>query len=250
MNRWLIICALSLTTGTFAANSELKDNRDITMVEPTVQTVMATGTGIASHAPDQAIVSLGVSTTDATSAKAQQKLNTTMDAVVRAIKGLTIEKLEVQTQWMSLNPVYNRERYEEGKEPKIVGYAASNTVQVTIPDIARASAVIDAATASGANQVNGISFGLKDEAPAREEALRSAAQDARKKAEAIASALGLEVVRVLEARTGSPSVNQPYGRSMKFDMASSAPADAPSVVEPGRVTITNQVTVVLEVRTR
>ena len=51
------------------------------------------------------------------------------------------------------------------------------------------SKILDAAAAAGANNINGISFSLRDDQPARSEALAHAAVKARESAEAIAKAL-------------------------------------------------------------
>ena len=68
--------------------------------------------------------------------------------------------------------------YEEGQPPRLTGYQASNQVTVTVRDLARLGAAVDAAVTAGANQVGGISFGLPipqaAENAAREEAVQGA----------------------------------------------------------------------------
>ena len=60
---------------------------------------------------------------------------------------------------------------------KIVGYRATNNVAVKTK-IAYAAQIFDAGIRAGANESSGISFGLRDETPFREDALRLAVKSA------------------------------------------------------------------------
>jgi len=81
----------------------------------------------------------------------------------------------------------------------IVGYLATNVVEVTLDDLAQVSKVIDTATQSGANIVRNLQYRLKNPRSVRGQALREAAEQARASAEAMASGLGLRIVRVISA---------------------------------------------------
>lgn len=218
---------------------------------PIAPVVTATGSATVARAPDQAVVMLGVATVGTTSTDAQDKLNTTLDKVVKAVKALSLPDLKVQTQWVSLQPVYEqvdyREQQRQPREPKIIGYNASNTIRVSVGDVNKAGLIIDAAIAAGANQVQGLSFELKDDRAAKDEALRSAARDARTKAEAMADALGLRVVRIVEVQSGVIARPLPSYRMAGRGPSDAMMAAAPTVVEPGEVSITEQVTVTVEV---
>jgi uncharacterized protein YggE len=221
--------------------------------EPVTPVITATGTATVSRTPDQAVITLGAATTGKTSTEAQEQLNRTMDSIVKAVKGLSLPDLKVQTQWLSLTPVYERidyrEQQQQPREPKIVGYNASNTVRVTLGDIGKVGKVIDTAIDAGANQVQGLSFELKDDRDARQEAMSAAARDAKAKTEAIAAALGLRVVRVIEAQSG-PGVRPipVYRMGGRAAMAVPEAMATPTTVEPGEVTIQEQVTVTVEVQ--
>lgn len=245
----IVACGLAapLAHAQPAGSTAVKSDPSITPV------VTATGSAVVSRTPDQAVVTLGVATTGKTSTEAQEKLNATMDKVVKAVKGLSIPDVKVQTQWLSLSPVYERIDYREQqaqpREPRIIGYNASNTVRVTVGDISKVGTIIDTAIDAGANQVQGLSFGLKDDRDARQEAMTSAARDAKAKAEAIAAALGLRVVRVLEAQSGVVQRPVPmYRMAGRGAMAPAAEAlSTPTTVEAGEVTVQEQVTVTVEV---
>jgi uncharacterized protein YggE len=247
--------ALLLASGTPAAlgGEELTRSTTMSIADPVTPVVTATGTATVSRSPDQAVVTLGVATVGKTSTEAQEKLNSTMDKIVKAVKGLSLPDIKVQTQWLSLSPVYEqvdyREQQSRPREPKIIGYNASNTVRITVGDINKVGSIIDTAIDAGANQVQGLSFELKDDRDARQEAMSAAARDAKGKVEAIASALGLRVVRIVEAQSG-PGVRPipMYRMAGRAAMAAPEALATPTTVEPGEVTVQEQVTLTVEVQ--
>ncbi len=70
-----------------------------------------------------------------------------------------------------------------GNTPSLTGYQATNLVTVTVRDITKTGAVVDAATGAGATDVSSISFRLDDqvaaEAAAREKAVLTRASQGR-----------------------------------------------------------------------
>lgn len=256
----LILLGVAGTVAPAGTTPAAVPERSITMSEPAstapapAPTITATGSATVSRAPDQAVLMLGVATVGKTSTEAQGRLNEALERVVKSVKGLDLPDLKVQTQWLSLSPVYEqidyREQQSKPREPKIIGYNASNTIRVTVGDVSKVGTIIDGAIVAGANQVQGLSFELKDDRAAKDEALRSAAQDARGKAEAMAAVLGLRIVRIIEVQSGVIAGPRPLFRGRGMAMASEAAAMAPTVVEPGEVSITEQVTVTVEVAER
>ncbi len=212
--------------------------------EPTV--ISADGGAIVSRAPDQAKVSVGVEASGKTTAEATDALNKAMERVIKAVKDTQLAGLVVQSQSVSLHPEYERQSDgRQTREPRIIGYRASNTIRVTTADVASVGQVLDKAVAAGANQVFGIGFARKDDAEARREALVKATADARSKAEAIADALGYRIVRVQRAQTGSVGVRPMYkswGRGMEF-AADVQFAPAPTPIESGQVEVSANVSV-------
>ena len=136
-------------------------------------------------------------------------------------------------------------QYTAGRSPKITGYQASNTVQIMVNDLDLLGKVIDAASDSGANNINGVSFSLKDDSTVRNQALAEASAKARASAEAIAKALNVHIVSVLSAETAETPMVRPMNRSFT---AMAMQAAAPTPIEPGDLDIQSTVTVTLEVQ--
>jgi uncharacterized protein YggE len=199
----------------------------------------------ARHAPDIAVLSTGVATL-APDANAAIRLNAErMTAVVKAIEAAGIARKDVQTSGVSLNPDYS---YEEGKPPRIRGYTASNTVNVTVREIGRLGEILDALVATGANQVNGPSFDIEDKDAVLDEARGKALAKARVRAEGYAKRLGLRVGRVVSIdETGGRGAPVPMlRRSAMNEQAMAATASAP--IAPGENVLGISLDVVYELR--
>ena len=207
-----------------------------------VHFVRATGEATVTAHPDRAQISIGV-INQASTAQAAAAANATQTTqVLDAVKRTLGDNGELKTSGYSISPQY---QYTAGRSPKITGYQASNTVLIIVNNLALLGKVIDAASDSGANNINGVSFSLKDETHVRNQALGEAAVKARNAAEAIAKALGTQVIGVLEAETAQVPTFRPLTRS--FAAMAGAP-QAPTPIEPGDLDIQASVTVTLEVQ--
>jgi uncharacterized protein YggE len=156
--------------------------------QPVVSSIRVMGDARVSAQPDRAQIDIGVSTHAARSQDAAAQNAKAVQAMLDAVRQ-AVPPAVLKTISYSLNPNY--EYHSSGGEPTINGYTANNVVQVTVDDLGRIGAVIDSATAAGANHVQGIHFTLRDEDAVRATALREAALKARAQADVLAQALGL-----------------------------------------------------------
>ena len=199
--------------------------------------------------PDRAVVRLGVMAQAPEAAEAQDQVNAAMQRVQEAVMGLDVPEQSVRTEELSLYPVYSDSRPMPGRggevqEPRITGYRASNVVSVEVAELARIGEIIDAGIEAGANQLQGVSFSLRNNAPASTQAMRLAVEEARGQAEAVADAMGMRIVRVREVIAGGYDVRPP----MPYAGARFAAADmAETSVQPGQVDVTASVTVTYEI---
>jgi uncharacterized protein len=209
---------------------------------PRPATLQVTGQAEVSETPDRVYIDIGVSTQARESQAAAAQNAGRVATVIAAVKRAAGAGAQLTTAEYSVSPNYNYPR--EGGAPVLVGYAVSNVVRVRLDDLRKVGAVIDAATEAGSNNVQNVRFALRDEESPRRQALREAAQNARQDAEALAGALGLEVVRVLAVDEQGGGVRQPlaYPRVMKMAVAA-----APTPVEPGTIDVNAAVTLTVEV---
>jgi len=160
----------------------------------TAATLRVRGEATASAPPDQVEIDFSV-LNEAREADAAARSNAKTQAeVVRALQAVLGGRGKVATQGYALRPRFH---YPKDAGQRIVGYTASNTVRVVSDDLDSTGALIDAGIAAGANQVQRLHFGLKDPAALRSQALAQAAREARVKAQAMADALQLKILRIV-----------------------------------------------------
>jgi uncharacterized protein YggE len=208
---------------------------------PTPSSIRVTGDARVTAKPDRVQIDIGVITRAPQAQQAAQESARATDAMLAALRKAAGPAAIVKTISYSLTPTY---RYRPKEEPELTGYNAANVVQVTLDELGRIGAVIDAATQAGANQVQGIQFTLRDQDTVRAEALRQAAVSARGKADVLASALHLKIVRVLSVEETSPRIMplRVYGGTPRAEMAAAAtPVEAGTLDVPADVVLTVEV---------
>jgi uncharacterized protein YggE len=180
--------------------------------------------------PDQAQIDIGVVTQGATAEAASDANSKQAKSVIDQLKAAAPAAV-IKTVNFSVNPNYKYAK--EGGAPTILGYTANNTVRMQLDDVSLVRKVIDAATKSGANNVNRLNFTLKDERPFRAQALGDAAQQARSSAEALASSLHLKLGRVLQIEEGQPVIISPP-RQVEFARSES---NTETPISPGNIDV-------------
>jgi uncharacterized protein YggE len=173
-------------------------------------------TGSVDRAPDMATIGAGVVTQSQSASGALADNAKRMTATIAALKRAGVADRDIQTASLSLQPQY---RYGDNQPPVLTGYQASNRVSVRLRDLAQAGSVIDALVASGANQVDGPSFGVDKPEAALDEARTRALATAKARADLYAKAAGLHVKRIVQIAENEVSapVMRPMAMMAKRD---------------------------------
>lgn len=206
----------------------------MTTQESTKGTLELTGSGEISVVPDVATLRLSIVTQRKTAAEAVSDNATDANAVIDKISKIGIPREDMQTEGLNLYPVY--ETNPQTNVTSVVGYRASNTISVTAP-IDLAGKVFDAGVESGVDESSGLSFGMRDPRPHREKALEIAVAAARKEAELVARAMGVQLLgpKTVQVLSGGGPIRMDSARLM---------AKAATPVLPGSLTISATVQVV------
>ena len=175
----MLLCLAILALGTGAA-----------LAEGTKLTVSGSGTVLVES--DLAVVTVGVREASTDVLVAQSTVNEKIAAIKQALLEAGAKESEINTD--SIN-IYANYDYSDNTEV-IVGYTANNTLSVRTTDIDNVGALIDAAFAAGANTLDNVQFTVQDDSEAREQALTKAVEDARRKAEVLAAAAGLQIASI------------------------------------------------------
>jgi uncharacterized protein YggE len=218
-----------------AATPGRDDNRRATRV-------MVSGDSIVQAQPDTAILTVSVVTQAKSAIDAQQDNAAKSDAVVRALKAAAGTGAEIKTSGYSLQP---QRMYREGQPPTITGYEARNSVTVTMSELNKVGALIDAAAQAGSNEVQGIAFTLRQDRPARDRALAEATREAMSKAEVLAQALGGRLVRIVEVQEEGFFQRPPQPLYQAEAMARTGAVATP--IEIGTLEVTSRVQIVAEI---
>ncbi len=235
----LLVIALALGTPMTACAQPQTATGYAMPADGTLLSVSATAD--AKRVPDIATISTGV-VTQAADANAAMRANATqMDKVMAAIRAAGVAERDIQTSGISLNPNY---KYGENQPPTIVGYQASNTVNVKVRDLSKLGKVLDTFVAQGANQVNGPSFEVDKPDEAYDEARVAALKKAQARAQTYAEALGLKVRRIVSISEGGASFPRPM--PMIRAMAADAMQQKETSVAPGESTLSVNIDVVFE----
>lgn len=197
--------------------------------------IFVTGQASVTVEPDLALLTIGVETRADTVAQARADAATAMENIVEAVKEHGLEEEDVQTQSFNIWPEYV---YPEigsgdvrGREPVLIGYTVRNTAGIKIRDIDAVGTIIDDVAEAGgdATRIEGIGFSIEDPEPFTAQLREEAVQDAKEKAEHLASLSGVSVgdlTFITEMGGGAPTA-----RTFSDD-AFAAEAFAPAATTP------------------
>lgn len=204
------------------------------------RTVSVTGVGRVSAAADLFILRLAVETQAVTASDALAENNKQAAAVLATLKDQGIQERDVQTTQLGIDPVLARQDPNDTQPPKIVGYRVRNGLSATLRNVSAAGAVIDAVVHAGGDaiRIEGISFSFADPSRLLAEARKRAIDDARARAQQLASGLDVglgNVISILESDLGGGPTPRLF---------------AATAVIPGESEVTVPVTVGYEISTK
>jgi len=196
-----------------------------------------TGSGRVVVEPDIVAIVLAVEVEKPTAGEAISEAADIMNRVIESLVKIGVSRENIATTGFSLYPVYE---YIERKTI-LRGYKVINRITVKVPTAEQAGEVIDTAVHSGANRVDSITLELSPEKykTAYQKALSLAVEEATRKAETVASAAGVEIVKILEI-----NIQQPYYTPIKYEVAEMARTP----ILEGELTVTAQVTIIFEIK--
>ena len=216
-------------------------------VKSETPTLTVSETGMVPHAPDTAFVTFGLETAGKSLNDAQRRNSSVMKNVIERLRDLQIDKERIQTSSFTVSPQYrplpNRPTDAPPASPEIIGYLVSNMMTVEIRVIDKVGVVIEEVLKAGANNFQGLHWGLRDEQAVRLSALKQAADKARQKAAVLSEALHVKLVRVLSVNEGGHVV-RPAVAMARMALESSA-GDVP--ISSGELKVEATVTLVYEI---
>ena len=207
--------------------------------------ISVSATGNSYQAPDLATVSAGVVTQAPNAQDAMAANAKKMSAIIDALKSAGVQQRHIKTSQLSLNPQYDH--HQNRNQPRIIGYQARNTVSAKSEDLERVGPMIDALVSAGANNINGVNFGIKDSVAAKSIARKAAVVEARRKAKEMAEAAGLSLGRVLRMTENTHGFGVPQRMANVMHDMDGGAAEMSTSISGGEQTLSVTVNITFEI---
>lgn len=194
-----VLLSLLLAPSLLWAQPQAEETRTITVV----------GEGSVEVAPNIATLQIGVESRAEQVEEALQTSRDAMDSILRVFQDEGIDDVDIQTSHYGIHLEHMPQGPGgPGGSGRDAVYRVSNMVSVTIRDLDRVAAIVDAAVKAGANQMWGIQFAVAEPEQYHDEAMALAMTDAEERAAYIAGLKDQAVGRLLSASEvvgGGPS---------------------------------------------
>jgi uncharacterized protein YggE len=213
--------------------------------------ITVTGDAEVRVVPDEVILTLGIETWDENLSTAKRQNDARANAVLNAVEGYGIESRYIQTDHISIEPIY--EHYDH--RGKLTGYLVRKTMVITLKDLTKFEDLLTATLDAGANYVHGIQFRTTELRQHRDKARSLAIQAAQEKAQAMAGELNQAVGKprtINENQAGWWSWYNRWWGSRGGMMTQNVIQEVGGVtlteetIAPGQITVRAQVTVSFE----
>jgi len=219
----------AISTGAMAPVAASAANIEIAVKNPVIE---LTVTETVQSAPDTASVGAGVTVRAPTASEALRLNAAQMDKVIARLRQLGIAREDIQTANFSLNAQYQYRN--DNQPPLLLGYDASNSVNVFLRKLDKVGETLDALVSAGANNLYGPNFTLEKDAEAKAAARKAAFARAQSQAQEYAAMAGYRGTRILEISETFQQMG-PIPVSAQAIAVTSASAEASPKIELGRV---------------
>ncbi len=237
----ILLVYVIILVGTMIRNN-LREHNTIGKADKMERTLSVEAEGKVTVTPNIAITTMGMTAEGKTVAEAQQKNTAVMNTLIEKVKGLGVDKADVQTTNYNIYPNYD---YTDGKQT-IRNYQVNQSVTIKIRDLTKANQILALAGEVGANNVSGLQFTVDDRDSYKEKARQEALKKVAAKRDALAASLGVKLRSIVTYNeyevTGGADAYKNYG------MGGTPEAVANPSVEAGSNEIAVHVTVVFEVQ--
>jgi uncharacterized protein len=150
-------------------------------------TISVTGSGEISVVPDQVELVVGVETRHENLLEAQRQNDIRVSAALRFLKDIRINEKDIQTDFLDVHPDYD-------SNPSItepVAFTVTKNVSLQLTNVAGLQAILNGLLTNGVNHVRSVKFRTSELKKLKKRVRLLAVKDAKEKADALASELGV-----------------------------------------------------------
>jgi uncharacterized protein YggE len=235
--RFLLLAATGLAAlGLSACDSSVgptgtpdKGTRQVTVV----------GAGQVKGTPDTLSVNASIEFVAPDVSGAMNQTSERLQAVIDALVGSGIDRKDISTTQVSLQP-----QFAGGDNTAIIGYRASNSIDVKIRKLEAASQTLSLIVSTGgeATRINTVNYSIEDDSQLVKDARARAFNDAKDRAQQYAQLSALKLGKVMSITESGGAT--PPAPPMPYSRGGAEMAAVP--VEPGQQTVGFSVTVIFE----
>jgi len=189
-----------------------------------------------------------------TAKEAQDLLNESITKTLAYLKDQKIEDKDIKSEYGGLNPKYSYEQPAcytypcPTRDPKIVGYTATQSITVKVREVDLASEVRTGLAGVGVTDISGPTFSIDYEESYKDQARSKAIKEARSKAKVLAKELGVRLGKVVSfSENGDNNYPMYESKAMMSGGVVSDSAPAPTLPK-GENKITSNVVVTYEIK--
>ncbi|MGF7049438.1 uncharacterized protein YggE [Paenibacillus sp. DS2015] len=243
-----VLVVSALLVGTTGFNGSFGSASKAYAAEESVQrnVINVVGKGEISVTPDIAYLSIGVDS-EADTAQAAQKANAAIMAKLNKLLKDTwgIADKDVKTSQFYVQPNYT---YTEKDGQKIKGYTAHHVLTVSYRDLTKVGQLLDAASNTGANNINNVQFAVENRDQYETQVIEKAMANAELKAGSIAKAAKRQLGMILVVSQGDSSNPVVYYEQQNMMSAAMDKASGATEVEAGEIKVSTQLSVQFELK--
>lgn len=155
--------------------------------------IIVSGEGKVYAKPDIALVNISVVSDGKKVIDVENDNTKKNNQILKFLKDSGVEEKDIKTINYNLYPRYN---YYEQKTPDIIGYEITQTLEVKIRSLDKTGEILDGAIKNGANQIGSLYFKVDNDEALQDQARKLAIDNAKQKAEKLASQLRIRLVRL------------------------------------------------------
>ena len=209
-----------------------------------VPQISVVGSGLVYVTPDVAYINVGVRSQADTVAEALELNNAQAKTIKDTLVSQGVDEKDIQTS--SFN-VYPQSEYDFQGVVTRTYFAVENNVYVTVRKLESLGVVLDAVAKSGANNIYGITFDVMDKTSAQTTARTMAVEAARKQAQELAVAAGVELGDILSISSFASYAQPYYGYGMGGGGGGAEYAQAVPIAA-GQMQVNAEVTMVFRIK--
>jgi len=249
---FILVIIVSLFTIAKTVN-EVKSSSYVGRGNQPSNTISVSGSGEVLAVSDIASLYASLSKEGKTAKEAQDLLNVEIGKTLLYLKSQSIGDKDIKSEYGGLNPKYSYEQVVcytypcPSRDPKIIGYTASQSITIKVRIVDNASEIRTGLAGIGITDISGPTFSIDDEEGYKDQARSKAIVKAREKAKVLANELGVKLGKVVSFSESSGGYYPMY--ESKAMMADSAVGGSIAPTLPkGENKITSNVSITYEIR--